>query len=378
MFPIEIIECELNKKDLKKFVEISWSIYRPKGKPWYSNWVPPLKSQEINLLRPGKNPFFEHSKVAVFIAMKDGKPVGRIAAIWNNNHNKYHNEKIGFFGFFECIEDQMVANALFDRASCWVKDFGGSAVRGPTNLTLNDECGVLVKGFDSIPFALMTYTPEYYLKLIENAGFKKVQDLYSYYLSEDQMQWERLPRICEMLQKRYDLSIVNINNKNYEEATNFVFQIYNRAWANNWGFVPLTESEFKKIKKELKELYVPSMTFLVYSGKTPIGWSMSIPNYNEVMIKLNGKLFPLGFIKFLLGKKKIKQARVFTLGIVPELQKKGIGAYVIYHCAKSCVDSGYLDGEMGWILESNYLMNKGMEQINATPSKIHRIYEKLL
>ncbi|OGQ35932.1 MAG: hypothetical protein A3F16_03085 [Deltaproteobacteria bacterium RIFCSPHIGHO2_12_FULL_43_9] len=378
MASIKIVECELNKNTLKNFIKFAWNVYRPAGKPGYKYWVPPLISQEVNILRPDKNPFFEHSEAAAFIATRGEIPAGRIVAIWNNNHNIFHDEKVGFFGFFECLNDQDVANALFDKASEWVKSKGGTALRGPANLTLNDECGFLAKGFDSIPFILMPYTPEYYLQLAERAGFKKAQDLYSYYLSKEQMKWEILPRICERMEKRYNLSIVEISKKNFDSAATFVKRIYNKAWSNNWGFVPVTGNEFKKLIKDLKEIYIPKMTFLVYSGEKPIGWSMSIPNYNEIAIKLNGSLFPFGFIKFLLGKKKIKQARVFTLGVLPELQQKGIGAYVMYHCAKSCVESGYMDGEMGWILESNYLMNRGMEQIGATPSKIHRIYERNL
>ncbi|MFC2075164.1 N-acetyltransferase [Bdellovibrionota bacterium] len=376
MSPISIVPCESTRKSLKEFVLSPWKIYRPKGKPSDKNWVPPLIQQQIDLLDPKKNPFFLHSETQCFLAKKDGETVGRIAAIWNNNHNKLHNENVGFFGFFDCINDQEVANALLKRADEWVAERGGIALRGPTNLTTNDECGFLVKGFDSPPYMGLTYNPEYYLELINKAGFQKSMDLYSYYLDASSGPQELLEQAAKAVAEEEQLTKHDITKKNFDEMVGYAKDIYNKSWEKNWGFVPLTEEEFAFHVKELKQVMIPDFCFVIFSKGEPIGWSMTLPNYNEVLIKLNGRLTPWGIIKFLYYKRKIETVRVFTLGLLPEYQHKGIALFAYWHTMLAGLKTGITRGEMSWVLESNLPMRKGIEQVGGNQYKTYRIFER--
>ena len=360
-----------NKNDLMSFIKFPWKIYN--GDP---NWVPPLIMDRKKILSREKNPFFQHSEAEYYIAEKNGKPAGRIAAIKNNLHNEHHNDKVGFFGFFESINDQEVADALFNKAKEWLKSKGLNKMRGPANPSSNDEYAMLIEGFDSPPLILMTYNPKYYLDLCDNYGFKKVKDLYAYKLtSEKTLASEKVKRVAEIAKKRYGLNITQLNMKDFNNEVEKVKFVYNKAWAPNWGFVPMTDEELNAMAKDLKPLVEPSLVLFGEINKNLVGFALVMPDYNEIFKSMNGKLFPFGIIKLLTQKKKIKKSRIITLGIIPEYQKKGLDAAFYWEIVNRAYNLGIYFGEASWVLEDNDMMNRGLEALNAEVYKKYRIYE---
>jgi len=360
------------KKDIVKFLKFAWKIY--KGDP---NWVPPLMMDKKKLLNKEKNPFFNTAQMEMFMAYKDGEPVGRIAAIKNDTHNEVHNENIGFFGFFESINDQDVANALLDTAKEWLKDKGVNAMRGPANPSSNDEFGMLLEGFDDPPRIMMTYNPKYYLDLMDNYGLKKIKDLYAYRIdNKELLKSEKLIRVAEIARKRSKVEIKSINLKEFKSELEKVKFVYNKAWAPNWGFIPMTDEEIDNLAKELKPLVEDSLVvFAEADGKT-IAFALVMLDYNELFIDFNGKLFPFNVIKLFTQRKKITWARVLTLGIIPEYQKRGIDALLYYEITKRAEKIGIMKGEASWILEDNEMMKRGAEQVmNGEIYKKYRVYE---
>jgi len=359
-------------KDITKFIKFAWKIY--KGDP---NWVPPLLMDKKKILNKNKNPFFKTAEMEMFMAYKDGEPVGRIAAIKNDTHNKVHDENIGFFGFFESINDQDVANALLDAARDWLKSNGVDAMRGPANPSSNDEFGMLLEGFDDPPRIMMTYNPKYYLELMDNYGLKKIKDLYAYRIDNKKLlQSEKLIRVAEIVKKRSNVEIKQIDLKKFKSELERVKYVYNQAWAPNWGFIPMTEEEIDNLAKELKPIVEPSLVlFAEVEGKT-VAFALVMPDYNELFITMNGRLFPFNFIKLFTKRKKITWARVITLGIIPEYQKRGVDALLYYEITKRAEKLGIIKGEASSVLEDNEMMKRGAEQVmNGEIYKKYRIYE---
>ena len=359
-------------KDITKFIKFAWKIY--KGDP---NWVPPLLMDKKKILNKNKNPFFKTAEMEMFMAYKDGEPVGRIAAIKNDTHNNVHDENIGFFGFFESINDQDVANALLDKAKEWIKSKGLDAMRGPANPSSNDEFGMLLEGFDDPPRIMMTYNPKYYLDLMDNYGLKKIKDLYAYRIDNKKLlQSEKLIRVAEIVKKRSNVEIKQIDLKKFKSELERVKYVYNQAWAPNWGFIPMTEEEIDNLAKELKPIVEPSLVlFAEVEGKT-IAFALVMPDYNELIIKMNGRLLPFNFIKLFTKRRTIKWARVLTLGIIPEYQKRGVDALLYYEITQRAEKLGIMKGEASWVLEDNEMMKRGAEQVmNGEIYKKYRIYE---
>jgi len=360
------------KKDIVKFLKFAWTIY--KDDP---NWVPPLMMDKKKLLNKDKNPFFETSQMELFMAYKNGEPVGRIAAIKNDTHNKIHNENIGFFGFFECTNDQEVANALMDTAKDWLKSKGLDAMRGPANPSSNDEFGMLLEGFDDPPRLMMTYNPKYYLDLMDNYGIKKIKDLYAYRIdNKELLKSEKLIRVADIAKRRSKVEIKQINLKDFKGELEKVKEVYNKAWAPNWGFIPMTDKEIDNLAKELKPLVEDSLVlFAEVEGKT-VAFALVMLDYNELFKDFDGKLFPFNVIKLFTQRKKITWARILTLGIIPEYQKRGIDALLYYEITKRAEKLGIMKGEASWILEDNEMMKRGAEQVmNGSIYKKYRVYQ---
>src|SRR4030095_6365286 len=287
-----------------KFIRLPWDIY--KGDKY---WVPPLIFDVRKNLDPKKNPFFKHSEVDLFLAERDGNVVGRIAAIKNDNHNNFHKDKAGFFGFFETINDQEVSDLLLDKACQWCKEKGFDEVLGPVNPSTNDECGLLVDGFDSSPVFLMTYNPPHYQQKIEDFGFEKANDLYAYRIPSevinDRKVMDKLERMAKLIKQRSDVVTRKIDMKNLKVEVRKIEEIYNSAWESNWGFVPLTTEEFDYMADSLKMVVDPDLVIFAEVKGKPAGFSLSLPDFNQVLKKMNGRLLPFGFIKLLLNKRKI-------------------------------------------------------------------------
>ncbi|MEA1987222.1 MAG: GNAT family N-acetyltransferase [Candidatus Marinimicrobia bacterium] len=361
-----------DKKTMKKFIHMPWKIYKND-----KNWVPPLLIGEKEKFNKNKFPFFEHSEADFFIAEKDGKIVGRIAGIKNNRHLDVYKDDVGFFGFFESIDDQNVANALLDKACNWLKNRGLKYVRGPENYSQNEEVGLLIDAFDSPPVVMMTYNPPYYKKLIENYGFKKEMDLYAYNLENVTHIPARLKRAVHLLKKKYNYRIRKVNLKKLDSEVKKIKTIYDSAWSENWGAVPFTDAEINHIKKELVQILDPDLAYIAEIDGKPVGVGLSIPNINEAIIKTNGRLFPFGLLKLLWHKRKIKSVRVIILGILPNQRHKGIDTALYYETFKNGIKNGYTSGEMSWILENNYPMRNALEKIYGSKIyKTYRIYQR--
>ncbi|MBI9069973.1 MAG: hypothetical protein JEY94_00145 [Melioribacteraceae bacterium] len=359
------------KKDLMSFIKLPWKIYE--NDP---NWVPHLIMERKQILDKKKNPFFTHGDMELYLAEQNGEIVGRIAAVENTLHNESHNENIGFFGFFECINNQDVANKLLDTAKEWIKNKGLAAMRGPANPSSNDEWAMLLEGFDKAPCLMMTYNPEYYLELMDNYGMKKVKDLYAYLIENKKLlAQEKLVRGAEIVRRRNGVTVRSADMKNFDKELERYKMVYSKAWAPNWGFVPLTSIEIDHMAKELKPLIDPDLILFMEKDGETIGAALVVPDLNRAIKKMNGKLFPFGILKFLKARKNIDLARVITLGVIPEHQKKGLDALFYYEITKRAEAKGIMYGEASWILEDNEMMNRGAKMMDGNIYKKYRVYE---
>jgi len=364
------VEEVKNHQDLMTFIRFPWEIY--KGDPY---WVPPLIKDQLLKFSP-KHPFHSHAEMILFLAYRGGKIVGRIAGIIDHNYIEFHQEKVGFFGFLESISDVEVTGILLSRVAGWLKGHGMEKMAGPMNPSTNDECGLLVNGFDAPPCLMMPYNPPYYPNLLEGFGLKKAMDLYAYWLAQSFFLLDRLDRITERLRKREpQLHVRPINLRDFDNELKIVKGIYNQAWSKNWGFVPLTEEEINLLAKELKSLVVSDLVLFAYRGEEPVGFSVSLPDYNQVLKHLNGKIGLLGGLKFLYYSRKIETIRVMLLGVKQTFQKKGVEGLLYIETFKRGIRKGYYQAECSWILEENVLMQHGIEAMGGKRYKCYRVYE---
>ena len=359
--------------DRSAFIQFQWTIYSD-----HPHWVPPLLMDRRKLMDKKKNPFYTHAEAEFFLARRDGKIVGRIGAIINHHHNKEHNDRVGFFGFFECVNDQVVADALFETAGSWLKARGMDIVRGPASPSVNDEYGLLVAGFDHDPVVLMPYNPQYYVDLIEKAGFTKAMDLYAYKVTKERAITERLARVSAIVKQREGLTFRSLNMKDFDNEVKIIRDVYNRAWQYNWGAVPMTDAEFETMAKDMKPIVVPELVIIAEFKGLPIGFALSIPDLN-IALKHNrrGYLLP-GLWCLWRYKKKMDFIRIIVLGVVPEYKNSGVGGVLFHETARRAVENGYPHGEASWVLEDNVMMNRGAELMNAERTKTYRIYERTL
>ena len=359
---------------LADFIDFGHELY--KGNV---NYVPELFIAQRDLLTPGKHPFHEHSVVQTFLAYDGDKITGRIAAILNNNHNRFNNANDGFFGFFDCINDEETSSLLFDAAGQWLKEKGVSTMIGPVNLSTNETCALLIEGFDSPPVAMMTYNEPYYKDLIEKEGFHKKTDLIAYHFDTDKRDERRLKTVDLIKDRLSRRGIVfrPINLKKFKEETDQIRQIYNSAWDKNLGFVPMTENEFKYLAKDLKLIMDKDFCVVAEHNGRMVGFSLAIPDINYILQKIKkGRLFPTGIFKLLFLKKRIKKIRIITLGVIEGYRKMGIETVFYADIIKTVLRKGITTAEASWILEDNYLMNKAISDINGQPYKRYRIFEK--
>ncbi len=361
------------KKEKKAFIDFEWEINE--NTP---NWVSPLRMERSKILNTKKNPFYQHSEIQLFLAIKDSKISGKIAAITNENYTKFQNDDAGFWGFFDCINDQETANALFDTAASWLQERKRDKMIGPMNPSLNDEAGLLIEGFDTPPYIMMTHNPVYYPKLVEGYGNKKIKDVFAMHvLVEDAKEHisEKMKRVAEKTMKRYNITLRTINLKEFKKDVNLIMEIYNDAWGDNWGFVPFTDAEIDMLAADLKQIADDRMVLFALKDGEPIGFIVTIPNINEVLIKIpNGELLPTGIFKLMTGIKKIKTLRVIILGIKKGHQRSGLGANLYLKSILLADELGYQASEMSWILEDNYTMLRPLKDFGAKPYKTYRLY----
>ncbi len=360
------------RRELMQFIKLPWKLYRDNP-----NWVPPLIMDQKGLLSPGKNPFYDHAAIQCFLARRDGSIVGRIAAIHDPSYIAFQGENVGFFGFFESVDDTGVAAALFAKAEQWLADRGLSVMRGPTNPSTNDTLGLLVDAFDLPPMVMMPYNHAYYPGLLREAGFSKAKDLLAYWLGEQSMRIDRLDRFVERLKKRHSLELRPLNLKRIDEEIDLVKMIYNDAWEKNWGFVPWTDAELDHLGRELKPVADPELVMFAFSDGDPAGFSLSLPDFNQALIHVkNGRLLPFGLLKLLYWQRKITQVRVLAMGVRPEYRGLGIEALFYHRTFRYAETLGRQRGECSWILEDNHAMRAAMERLGGRVYKTYRLYDR--
>jgi GNAT superfamily N-acetyltransferase len=359
---------------MKPFIELSWKVNA--GDP---QWVPPLRMALEPVLDRKKHPFHQHADVAYFLAERGSEVVGRVAACVNHQYNQFHGDHTGFFGFFECIDDAGVAAALLDAAAEWLRARGRDLMRGPMNFSTNDEFsspGVLIDGFDTPPTVMMSHNPRYYAGLMDAAGMAKTKDLVAYWIP-DRIP-ERLRNAMERLANRAGVTIRSVRMKELKSEVAKVQEVYNAAWSQNWGFVPMTEAEFNHMAKEMKPVVDADLVLLAEKADgEPIGFLLALPDLNRAFKHLpDGKLF--GLFKFLWHKRKIDTARLLTLGLKPGYQHLGLGAAMYTRLLQIGVSKGYTGAEGSWILEDNHEMCTALEKLGADKYKRYRVYDRVL
>lgn len=359
------------KRDLHRFVMLPWEIYRDDP-----NWVPPLIGDTKAMLDPSRNPFHEHADVELFLARRQGEAVGRIAAIVNHRHNEFQGEKTGFFGFFETIDDPAVAGALLEAAHRWVAERGMDRLRGPASFSTNEECALLVDGFDSPPAVMMPYNPRYYVRLLEGAGFVKAKDLVAYHLHESKLQMDRLEKFADAIQRKEGVTVRRFDKKHMSAEIDRFRTVYNQAWERNWGFVPMTDEEIVHMAKSLKPVIDPEIVLFLEKGGQPIGFALALPDVNQAVRHANGRLFPFGLLKILYHARHIHKLRVLVLGLLADYRGRGLDILLYLTLTRNGMNKGYNEGEFSWILEDNMAIRRPMEKLGAHVYKTYRFYER--
>jgi GNAT superfamily N-acetyltransferase len=361
-----------NKADQKAFIQFAWDHYA--GDPY---WVPPIRSEIKGLLNYRKHPFYDKSEIQTFLAYRNHQVVGRIAAIIDGFHNDYHKERRGMFGFFESIDDGEVAKALFDAAKQWFADRDIFQLRGPANPSQNYEWGMLVDGFEEMPTFMMTYNKPYYGELVQQNGFMKSQDMYAYIGRMDQLDDldPKMLRIVQEATKRFNIKVRPVSKKSFAKDIQSFLYIYNRAVAGQWGFTPLSQGELEETAGGLKHLIVPEMTTMAEIDGKVVGAVFGLLDYNPLIKKIDGRLFPFGIFRLLWGRKKLKRVRLLSTNVLPEYQRWGLGVVLMARLVPECKDWGLETGEFSWVLESNKLSRGTLERGGATKTKTYRIYD---
>ncbi|MCX7724741.1 MAG: hypothetical protein N2042_05800 [Thermodesulfovibrio sp.] len=356
------------KKYLKDFVTLPLKLY--KNDPFYA---PPLIRDTMNHLTE-KNPFFRHAKIKLFLAYKDGKPIGRVAGIINHAHIEFHKESVGFFGLFECINDKEVAFALFDTVRDFLKNHNLKTMRGPMNLSTNEECGFLYEGFDKPSMIMIPYNPPYYNKFAEAYGMRKVKDLYCFITDVPSKLPSKIERVANFAEKQ-GIKARTVNLKNLKEELYAFMNVYNEAWRENWGFIPITKQEIDYMAERLKPIAIPELVIVAEKNSEPVGFFGAIPDFNEVLRKLRGRLTPLSIIKILYYRRKIKSIRLLLFGVKKAYRHKGVESIMLREAFKGAIKYGFKQCEFSWILEDNYDTINLTQIIGAKRYKILRIYE---
>ena len=374
MKSVEVTPVE-GRKDRKEFMELIWRLYKSDR-----HWIPPIRMNQEELVGFRKHPFYEKNTCQAFLARRDGQVVGRIVGIINHAHNKRYEEKRGFFGFFEAIDDQQVANALFEAAGKYLKSQGMTDVRGPCNPSLNYETGTLVDGFDSSPTFMMTYNPPYHDRLIRGFGFEKTQDMYAYNGNVEMLNTidPKINRTVEMVQERFNLQVRQVSRKNFGKEILLFLKIYNESLQGTWGFVPLSDGEVKALGMSMKLLINPAATSVIEVDGEPVGVGLGLPDYNPIIKKIDGKLFPFGWIRILLDRKKITKLRIISANVTPEWQRWGLGLVLLNRMLPDVLAIGITDAEFSWVLETNHLSRGSLERAGLVPSKTYRLYDRTL
>ena len=368
------------RKGSKQFVRMVWQLHKD-----VPSWIPPIEMDRMRLIDTAKNPFYKHARLQLFMAERNGEPVGRIAAIVNDTHNQHHNDKVGFFGFFESINDQNVANALLNAAGDWLRSQGMEQIRGPVSPSTNDEVGMLIEGFEHQPSAMMPWNPSYYMNLLENADFALEKRLLAWSITYPECLTDKMERVTSALKQRGKIKVRHLNMKQFPQEVDYIKHIYNNAWQPNWGFVPMTDEEMNTLAYEMKQIMDPDIVlFAEKEGENhPVGFALALPNINEALalgkpIPPGAKNLPTAIMNLMTNKKKITSLRIVILGVLPEYQGKGVDAMLYRELMEQALIKGMPNGEASWVLEDNTMMNRAAEMMQAKAYKTYGVYEKSL
>jgi GNAT superfamily N-acetyltransferase len=362
-----------SRRDVRAFIEVPFRLYRDEP-----NWVAPLRFERRQFLDRGRNPFFEHGRAEYYLAVRDGRIVGRITAQVDDNFQRFQDNRWGHFGFFECEQDGEAASALLATAERWLRGHGCDRMVGPCDFTTNDECGVLIEGHERTPLILSPWTHRHYPALLEAAGLRKAMDLLMWELritGKDKVNpiiW----KLADQLEPRYGVVVRPFRKRDLDAEVDRFMEVYNSAWEKNWGFVPLTEHEVRHYAKQLKPILSEDWAFIAEKDGQVVGAALSLPDYNEVLIHLNGRLLPFGWAKALYWQRRISRVRVFALGVKREWQMAGVAARFYQMHFESAERTPIKWGEMGWILETNKAMNRAMEGMGGKVVRRLRLYER--
>jgi hypothetical protein len=372
--PIEIVPLSRSPRDVLRFLEVSYVIYRDDP-----HWVAPLL-MDVKKVFTAANPLFEHAEAALWVATRGGKDVGRIAGIIDQAHNTTQKDSACFFGFYECVNDADVSHRLFEEVAAWARLKGMKRLLGPMNPTSNDECGLLVDGFDSPPVFMMTYNPRYYVDLVTAEGFRKAKDLLAYHMPLAECPMDRLERIAEKTRKRHpELIFKPVRAKTLVEDLGKVKEVYNAAWEDNWGFVPMTDKEIDFMAERLKPLLLEGLLWIAETREEPVGFLLGLPDFNVALKPLRGRLLTpklLGFLPYLFGWRRPSWIRAITLGVKAGYRNRGIEAVMLNEAFKAGVKFGFTDIESSWILEDNVMMRRLLEVFGGKVYKTYRLYDR--
>jgi GNAT superfamily N-acetyltransferase len=367
---LQVVEVK-TAQDLDRFIGLPACLYR--GDP---HFVPQLR-KEMREHFSVKNPFFLHAAVKFFLACEGRRILGRIASIINHRHIEIHDEKAGFFGFFESMQDQAVASALLDTVAEELKLHGLEKMRGPMNFSTNEECGFLLEGFDSPPMLMMPYSPPYYNELMEQLGLHKAKDLYAFIYETKDTLPEKVLRVAAIAEKR-GITVRPVDKKRFHEEMLVFREVYNDAWEKNWGFIPLTDEEISYLGERLRQIAVPELTLIAEDNGSPVGFLGMVPDFNIVLRKMNGRINPLSILKALYYSRTIRDLRILLLGIKKQYRNRGVDALLFREGFRGIKNGGYRRVEFSWILEDNVPVQRIVEMAGGTLYKKYRIYEKLI
>lgn len=366
----EVIEVR-SKRDLNDFIRFPLTLYSHD-----TRFVPPLIRQ-MRKHFSGRNPFLRHAQVRYFLAKQQGKLQGRIVSIINRRHIEFQREKAGFFGFFESINEDAISSALLDRVAQELKSEGMAIMRGPMSFSTNEECGFLAEGFQFPPLLMTPYNPPYYIDLMEKYGLRKARDLYAYILDIPDELPQKIHRVADLVAKT-GVTVRPLHKRHFERDMLIFGDVYNSAWARNWGFIPLTDEEIAYLGHNLKSVVVPDLTLIAEKNGEPVGFLGMLPDFNVALKQMQGKLNPITIMKAFAWSRKIKDLRLLLLGIKYEYRNKGIDALLFREGFKGVKRGGYQRVEFSWILEDNIPVQRLIGMIGGRLYKTYKIYEKML
>ncbi len=373
--PLSVVEVR-SRTERDQFIKFPWRIY--KNDP---AWVPPLIIERKAFLDRKRHPFYQHGDAALFLAKRNGEIVGRIMVSDDPNYNALHRSNVGCFGLFESSDDVDVAAALFDRAAEWLRRRGRSEIMGPIDYSTNYVCGLLIDGFQHPPTVLTAHNPPYYARLTEACGFEKVKDWYAWWFDPDNAPVSRLRRLVDARTRKTSVKIRPIDLRRLTDESQRLAAVFNEAWKNNWGFVPFAQAEAKHMATEMRPIIDPRMTLIAEIDNAPVAFVICVPDINVALQCVNGRLtrfgLPIGLIKLLYHRRKIRTVRFVALGVLEKYRRAGIAEMLVLQVMEEGASRGF-KGELSMTLEDNVLINRFVEAIGAQRYKTYRIFKRTL